>query len=326
MADKPRFVDVTERMIYLRSIPVAASLGTPVIKIIARNLKERSFKSGDMLMREGEPIESLHLLTDGRLDLVRKGKPFGSLAPPQSLGFLGIIARGDGTYDARAELDTRSLELDAETLLELMEDHFELLSATLKYVSERLLYEVQELPAETLTARMDGTELLPPRQLDLVERMVYLQTMRPFARANLSALAVLAQLGTSFVHPAGTPIWRQNDPADKTMILISGLAECRTAEGKTWLAGPNSAVGAMDTLSGKPRWHDVEARSTISGLWLPTQGFLELLEDDFSMASTFIATIAADLIGVLEKKAAEGKSTVGVPRPMTKLGSVPVGA
>src|SRR4051812_38787407 len=104
-----RLVDLTERMIYLRSIPVAAVLPSTVIKILAAELRDRSFGAGEMLRRGGEPIHGLHLLLEGRLSLVRKGNRFGELAPPQTLGFLGILARTDGTYEARADTEVRSL-------------------------------------------------------------------------------------------------------------------------------------------------------------------------------------------------------------------------
>src|SRR4051812_12225046 len=86
-----RFVDLTQRIIYLRCIPVAAELDTRVLTLIARACRERPFQEGAVLMREGEPVEAMHFLMSGELSLTRKKLPLGTLKPPQSLGFLAIL-------------------------------------------------------------------------------------------------------------------------------------------------------------------------------------------------------------------------------------------
>jgi hypothetical protein len=44
------------------------------------------------------------------------------------------------------------------------------------------------------------------------------------------------------------------------------------------------------------------------------------------MARDFISLLAGELVGILERKAASGESTVGVMREVSNLGRVPVGA
>jgi hypothetical protein len=58
----------------------------------------------------------------------------------------------------------------------------------------------------------------------------------------------------------------------------------------------------------------------------PTGSYLDLLEDDAVMAGVFIARLASDLVGLLMAKAEQGKSTISVPREVTNLGAVLVGA
>jgi CRP-like cAMP-binding protein len=328
MPARARFVDLTERIIYLRAIPVGAMLPPPVLKIIASSLRETSFAAGESLMREGAPISALRLLTEGRLALVRKGKPFGTLAPPQSLGFLGILARGDGTYDATAEVATRCLELDSETLLELLEDHIELLQATLRYLCERLLHELKELPGEILGGLLEGTPRdLPERDLDPVERMVYLRSLGVFDKTNLNSLAALAQTLVQCRFEPGAVVWRTGEPATCTGLVLRGRARCVTDDGqRRWVAGANSALGGIEAIAGMPRWYELSAETPLVMFKLPTEPFMDILEDDFPLAVSFVALFANLLVDHLERKAAAGQSTVGVLRNVTKLGDVPVGA
>jgi CRP-like cAMP-binding protein len=322
-----RFVDLTERILYLRSIPVAAELPPPVLKIIASYLRERDFPKGSVLMRQGEPVAALELLTEGSLALVRNGKPFGKLAPPQSLGFLAILARSDGTYDASAEEDTRSLSLDADALIELLEDHVELFHATLRYFADRLLYEIMELPADMLEGRLRGETAAPDRKLDIVERIVELRMLRAFRRTNLNALVALAEhLEERRVGP-GETLWQKGEPADHALIVLAGTATCEDRDlDKRWQAGPRSVLGGIEGMVSKPRWYTLSAATLLVSYRLSSTAFVDLLEDDFAMGLDFISMLAGELVDLLERKALMGKSTVGVKRDVSKLGAVPVGA
>lgn len=323
-----RFVDLTERMIYLRSIPVAALLPPPVLKVIASYLRECSFPAGSLVMREGEPIEGLQLLTEGRLSLVRKGKPFGALSPPQSLGFLGILARDVGTYDATAELDTRSLELKTDALLELLEDHVELLHATMRYLAERDVYEIMELPPDVLEQRFlcEGADR-PIKKLSFVERLVDLRGRRIFARTNLNALTSLAKQMSEFHFAPGERVWSEGDGADFTLLVLAGTGRCCVAaDERRWRVGGNVGLGGLETIAERPRWYTLEAETPLAGFRVPAAAFLDVAEDDFSMASEFISMLARDLIALLERRALLGQSSVGVMRNVSNLGAVKVGA
>lgn len=329
MDDRARLLDLTERIIYLRSIPVAAILPPPVLKVLATNFRERRFARGELLMQEGRPIRALHLLIDGKVSLIKGGRAFGQLTPPQSLGFLGIIAGGDGTYDATAETEVHSLELDAETMIELMEDHFEFFRATLRYLCERFVAELEELPAEILQSRLDGVDAILPehRPLELVERMAWLRALSVFNETNLNGLAVMAMTVTERRFQPGERIWSAGEHAGENLFVLAGRARCRTPDGlRVWRAGPSSAIGGLEAVAERPRWYDLFADTNLVVLRLPNAAFLDLLEDDFPMATAFMRRISRDVLQLLEAKAARGANPTQTLRSVTNLGPVPVGA
>src|SRR4051794_35973602 len=209
--------DLTERMLHIRQIPVGAMLPAPVLRVIAEHLQERSFAKGTLLMRRGEPIEGLHMLTDGGVALTREGTSLGDLDAPQTLGFLGILARQDGPYDATAKNEVRAFELETDTLLELFEDHFELLAATLRYLADRLYFDMQELPTEALGMTPTDVGHVPDRPLDLVEKVVFLRTTSGFKESNVNALAAMARQMEEVRVKAGTRFWNIGDPAERSL-------------------------------------------------------------------------------------------------------------
>jgi CRP-like cAMP-binding protein len=328
MPDALRFADVTERAIYLRSIPVAAELPPHVVHVIASLLVPRRFDVGDRLMRAGETFQGLELLTEGRVGLSRGDAKLGQLAPPQSLGFLDILTRSAGSYDAVAIEPTRSMLLDTEVFYELMEEHPPLLHATIRYAADRLLYEMQELPAEML-GFPDETipfEVPADRPLDLVERILFLRVLSTFKKTNVNALAAMAQQIEEVRIPAGADVFRRGEPSTSGYMLVKGHIECFNKDGKRFRYGPGTAVGGVESIAAKPRWYDAKAEDDIVALLGSTDEFFDLFEENFGMATDFLTMLAGGLKGLLARKAAMGQSMTAQKRDVSSLGAVPVGA
>lgn len=320
------FVDLTERAIYLRSIPVAAELPPTVLHAVAACCTEREFAAGELLMHAGKPVKALELLTEGSLKLERGGRTVGKLLPPQSIGFLNIVARTDGSYDAIAEAPVRALELPAERLYDLLEDHFSLLEATLHYLADRLLYEMQDLPEEALSmAPVTIPIAIPDRPLNLVEKVFFLRCMSAYKRANVNSLTVIAEQMAEIRKPAGAELWRAGDEAPWSLFLVAGTVRNETPDGRTFRYGPGTAVGGTETLARKGRWYSTWAETDVVGLRGSPDQLLDLLEDNFDIASDLISAIAGGLAALLARKA-EGGAGFAQARAVSKLGAVPVGA
>ena len=318
--------DLTERMLHIRQIPVGAMLPTPVLRVIAEHLEDRTFAKGELLMRRGEPIDGLHMLTEGGVALTREGTSLGDLDAPQTLGFLGILARQDGPYDATAKSEVRAFELATDTLLELLEDHFELLYATLRYLAERLYFDMQELPQEALGIKPTDLGPIPDRPLDIVERVLFLRTTSGFTQASVNALAIMGRQMEEVRVKAGTVFWNVGDLADRVLFLIQGTVLCRTADGREFRYGPGTGAGGVEALAVKPRWYSITAETDVVGLVGHTNQVLDLFENQFRMAMDFITMLARAEIGLLARRAALGQKPLGAPIDLTKLSGARAGA
>jgi CRP-like cAMP-binding protein len=322
-----RFVDVTERAIYLRSIPVAAELPPRVLHLIAHSLVERELPEGTALLRAGEPVDGLHLLTEGELSLVRGGVEVGRLKPPQSVGFLDILARAEGSYDAIATSPTKSLELRADRLFEIMEDHFALLRATLRYAAERLLYEMQELPEKALSLPPEVMPItVPDRPMDLVERVLVMRSMNVFRRTNVNALTVLTEHMPEMRVPAGTVLFDIGEAPTFSVFIVDGAVCCTAADGRTFTHGPGTASGGVESLAEKPRWYRAVAETDLVYLRGSGDSLLDMMEDNFDLGLDFVSMLTNGLRAMIARKAQAGAASLEKKRDVSGLGAVPVGA
>ncbi len=317
--------DLTERMLHIRQIPVGAMLPPKVVRVIAEHLRERTFAPGRRLMRLGEPIDGLHMLTHGGVALTREDKPLGDLDAPQTLGFLGILARMEGPYDATAKGEVQAFELETDTLLELLEDHFELFTATLRYLAERTTSDMSELPQEALGMASVEMGPIPDRRLDVIERVGLLQKSSGLAQASINALAVMARQMEEHRVKAGTTFWRVGELAEQALFLLKGTVVCETADGRVFRYGPGIGVGGMEALADRQRWYSVTAETDIVGLVGRTDHLLDLFENHHRMGMDFVAMLAKAQVGLLARRAAMGQQATPA-RDVTRLRGVRVGA
>jgi CRP-like cAMP-binding protein len=325
---EPFTVPLTERLLHLRAIPVAAMLKPEVLHMIARYLEPRTFARGDHLTDHGTPLRSMHLLLEGKLALLRDGKQVGELAAPQTIGFLGILARAEAPYDAVALEATRSLELSADALYELLEDHFSLFDASLRYLSERLVQELVELPEAKLhIAPAPDAGPIAGRAMDYVERIVFVRGLRAFASANINALAVMTERMVEERHEAGVQLWSEGDPSNHIQMLVAGTLRCRTKSGKTFDYGRGAVVGGTEGIARMPRWYSLETASPVVLLRGRQEVLMDLLEENFPMAMDFVAFMAGFLQSLVDQRLKAGAAgSFQIQRDVSKLGKVKVGA
>lgn len=322
-----RWVDLTERAIYLRSIPVAAELPPKVLHAVAHSLVEREHAPGDKLLEAGKCARALQLITSGAVELVRGGQKLGELAAPQSVGFLNILARNEAPYDAIAREPVHALELSADRFYQLLEDYYPLLRATVRYLAQRMLAEMRELPKEALgLPAMEFPLAVPERPLDLVERVFFMRCVSAFKTTNLSALAVLAEHMLESRSPAGHRFFEIGDKSSFTIFILSGTVECETADGRTFEYGAGTAVGGVESLAAALRWYSARAKTPVVALLGAPDNVFELMEDNFELGDDFVRMLAGGLQAMLAAKAASGQASFAAKREVSSLGAVPVGA
>lgn len=318
--------DLTERMLHLRQIPVAAVLPPPLLRTLAGVMVPRTLRAGRTFVEQGAAVDALLLLTDGGFRLERDGKPFGALRAPQTLGFLSILAKQEAPWTAKADVETRGYEIETDTLLDLFADQFELLEATVRYLAERLWFEFQELPEQMLGIAPVDLGVVPDRALDLVEKVIFLRKTSGFATANVNALATMSRQLEEARVPSGTELWKIGDRGDRVFFVLRGSIACVAADGRTFRYGTGTGVGGIESLADRPRWYTATAESDLVGLWGHSENLLDLFEQQNRMAMDFIAMLARAQSGLLARKAALGEDPLAVTRAANKLGSVRYGA
>jgi CRP-like cAMP-binding protein len=308
-----------ERLLLLRKLPVLGSLSpgdlSPAdLGLVAEQARTRAFLKGDQLLRQGEPIGAIHIVIEGRVRLQRGTQLLGHATPGAGVGGLGFLARDPNGVDAVAETDVIALELNGDTLDEILEDRFPILQHLLRETSRGLIDLWHEAPRECLAAqpRMSAPGFKSP--LDLVQRMLFLRESLPFIRASASALADLARNLVELRFEAGTVLWRRGEPGRQVQLLVDGRVSCSAPiEGFALQPGPGFPLGGLDAVAGAPRWYDAVCQGPVVTLSGDIEILFDLFEDNSDVAFAYLAQIAQVHLGALERVAASGRRAPLLP-------------
>lgn len=299
----------TERLVALRALPGFAELGPETVAAVAQHVRERFFPKGSVILQEGEPIENVLLVIDGRVALSRHDHDLSSMFEHQSLGFiqaLGLIpalARNNEGIHAVAATDVVAYEIPLDLLWELLEDDFDVLQATIAGLARQVLYARQRLERGAGFVRNREPEPLPEQPLDLVERVIFLRKVMVVAGSRIEALIELARAVTEVRFEAGQELWREGQAGGSMFMLVAGQVAAETAAGQSFAFDPGDFLGGIDSMAETGRWYTATAATPCVGLRLEAERMLDVLEDNPQLGLRMLESIAQGVDMLYELKA-----------------------
>ena len=304
MLDSPRFVTPYERLMYLGSLPLLGSLPAHHLAVLAKHTIERHFARGDVLFRAGQPVDVVHAIVTGRVTMSRWGQQVRECAAGDAAGVFALLAGSDEGIGAVAGTDLTTLELSGAALRDIFAGHFAIFEHILTMLSRTLRGERDWVgPSAGFAEPAPDPSSCPTHSLDLVERLLALRHARPFAGSSLLGLAETAKRARELRVGQGEVLWSAGQPADSFILPICGTVLCESESGQRFRQGVGNSVGLTDVLARQPRRFRASADSALVALALDRNAIIDAFEDDLEMGTHTMATIARELLVVLEKRA-----------------------
>lgn len=316
MLSEDRRIGSVERQLHLKKSPLMATLHPQLLAVLAEAARPRVVRRRQLVCVEGEPSSAAYYLIEGRLHLTRGGVVVGHGEPGTSLGEIGMIARTPAALTASAETDVLTLELDADTCVDLLEDHFGILRHFLRQVCGRVIDSWQRLPPGT--PRLFAKPQPMPSgagscDLDLVDRIFQLRQFLAFDRASIGSLVELAR-GLSEVHlEPGAQLWAEGEPARHVLLVVAGQAEGASRGGFRLQANPGDSLGALEAIAGRPRWYDARVTAPLTAMASEIEALFDVFEDDLDMALGFLTAMSRWLLQLTEHLAERAPDVQGRP-------------
>ena len=139
MRREPPRIGPQERLLLLKRLPIAEGLPAEGFVPLAQHAVERRFAAGATVVPAGALLPALFLVAEGRLLIERDDRPAASIGRGDVTGALEVMAHAPSAATIRAAADTLLLEIPADMLFDVYEDHFGIFMATVRNVAEALL-------------------------------------------------------------------------------------------------------------------------------------------------------------------------------------------
>ena len=118
----------------LRRLPILQPLGDEEVASLARSARRRYCRPGDVLMREGEAVEALTLISSGMVEMskqmgARLQWPLLQMGAGQMVGALPLLTGLPAPFSARAVVPCHLIELPRSAVERVLAAHPELIEA-----------------------------------------------------------------------------------------------------------------------------------------------------------------------------------------------------
>jgi CRP-like cAMP-binding protein len=290
-----------EQIHSLRSLFGLQGLSTASLAALAAHTRPVRIPKGARLATAGEPVGEMYVVIEGELSTSRGDKQLGAFGPRSAVGALAAFAHDPRGLDCVATRETVALAMRADDVLEVFEDHFEMLFAVLRAVARETIDTRMALPAAGFSDQIRTDIACPARPLDLIERLFCVRESFSVGPTQLDALAEIARTSREVRYAAGTRLWSVGDRSAHMMILVCGVVSGRTQNGMRFRFGPRDIAGSLDMVAAVPRWYDAVVDEDVVALSHDAEVLIDLWEDHTELGFGLLQLLAATLLSLRER-------------------------
>ncbi|MGE5820831.1 MAG: cyclic nucleotide-binding domain-containing protein [Deltaproteobacteria bacterium] len=118
-----------EKVIFLKSVDIFKHATIEELGGIAALTEEIYFKPGETIFREGDPVDAIYLVLQGRVAAERNGQMVREIREKQAIGTVGALDLGPAFHTVKAMTPVHALKLNAQDLQDILSLDFELVRA-----------------------------------------------------------------------------------------------------------------------------------------------------------------------------------------------------
>ncbi|HTE52534.1 MAG TPA: cyclic nucleotide-binding domain-containing protein [Kofleriaceae bacterium] len=297
MLDEPGGETLRGRLLLLRALDSMRAVGDDSLSLLAEHARVRRFRRGDFLLDEGGPVDTVYIVVAGQVTVTRRGEPVAVVKRGYGAGFAPLIARDPNGVRAVADVDTTTLEIPADALLDTYERDFAFVRNVLRLQAVQIASARGGLPVDPDRPPPVDLGTWRERQVTLVERLLATRKVPLFATANLDAVVELLRSQVEVRYPAGEVLWRIGEPATYSLRIDCGRVRCTAGDGRAVDVGAQQWIGAMDCFAELPRRFEARTETPVIAYRGDIETLLAVLEAHFDMAMDFVGNLARQSLG-----------------------------
>jgi CRP-like cAMP-binding protein len=279
----------------LRAMPAFEPLDEDDLAVLAEHARVRHFAEGARILTEGQVVQGVHALVDGRVRVARDGRTIADLRGTGHIGLISHLAE-QLAPEALALTDVQTLEIPAEVISVSAHERFDIARNSVRLIAAELLARRGQLPISPGGDDEPALGTHRPRSLTLVEKMISIRQVPAFANANFDAVAELAKHAQDVRFQPGEVLWKLGDAAPWSLRIDYGRVACMNEKGERVVVGGGFSLGALDGIAGARRAYSATALTEVIGIEIRAAVQLAVLEVHPTLARELRKTLATLLV------------------------------
>ncbi|UJR83049.1 cyclic nucleotide-binding domain-containing protein [Sandaracinus amylolyticus] len=241
----------------------------------------RRFAPHDAIATLGRPLDELHWVLDGSVEVTRLGRSYGRAGAGDAVAAMVAWARDPVGVAAIATTTTHTLSFPADRLSTLLEGRSPLFEPSLRSVARDAIAIRRRLGASAGYVPADHAE----RAFDLLDPVDCMLLVREATggvrNTRIEAVADLASVALPVELPAGQTLWRAGDVRSGWCLLLASgevIGHAREPD-QSFVYRRGDAVGLLDAFAAAPRWYGATVQRAASALRIEIDDLLEIVGD-----------------------------------------------
>jgi len=268
-----------------------------VMNRLSSILEEEDVAAGDCIYAAGDPPDHFYFARQGRVDLVREGRPVEVFEGPGAFGMFDAILERPHSQSAYARSPLELLRVGVDAWLELLEDSFELArmavlrgARNVAALEERLWANGRQLPPPG--PRVLGTT---GARLDVVERLAVLMQTPPLRGAGAQPVSDLALLCEEVSFAAGERLFERGVAPESVFVIVDGRVDAsRDNPRVAWRGGPGQVVCGVVSFAEQGTEWEAHAVTKTRTLAFGIDDWFDVMEENFEMVRATLASLATE--------------------------------
>jgi len=308
-----------ETVDFLATVPLLEGLEEADLVELARVMRRRTVREGEILWRQGDEPREMVFIVDGAvsasLDVPGdRTVEIGTAGPGETVGEIGLLDREGHTMSVRVTETATVLALGRLDFAALLAGQhpsaFRLKRRLASIFTARLRNQLRHLavslggemagpPAEDAARALADLEDCRPPDSNYVRRMATFHDFDPLA------LWGFLTSGSYVRCPPGRTLLAEGAPSTAYYLTINGAVEKLLVRGnwriRVGLVGPGRAFGYESLIDGRPSPVTAITRERALLLVLPRDLFEQLFNGADAVSRGFLDVIQKDLIATLRE-------------------------
>lgn len=142
-------IATVEKVLFLKSIDLFSQIPGEDLARVAMIASEVEYEPGDLLMTEGEIGDSMYLVLEGEVEVLKGEAPVTVLGPRECVGEMAILDSEPRSATVRARTATRALMVEREDFYDLLDERIDIARGVVKVLCRRLRETTARAPGLT---------------------------------------------------------------------------------------------------------------------------------------------------------------------------------